>query len=240
MKNEKFGAVVLVTFVLALATNESAPLLGVGDTGSTPAAPPAAFGNSSATASASPERRLQQNMCTDCDRLREQRRIVADKTEVFDEGLQLLQRTRREMDRNRSAADGIAAAYTILQSLNIAFGLATLPCSIPQQWLKGLIGGAAGLGAYVQEGDGGQAALAAVVSSAGLGVVSDTISMYEFMQRYRSESEGLTDLRRHVDRRIREFETVRNNLRRERRKLESDLSRGACPFDRLEDVLRPR
>ena len=42
-----------------------------------------------------------------------------------------------------------------LQSFNVAFGLATFPCSIPQQWLTGLIGGAAGLGAYVQEGDAG-------------------------------------------------------------------------------------
>ena len=68
---------------------------------------------------------------------------------------------------------------------------ATLPCSIPQRWLKGLIGGAAGLGAYVQEGDPGEATLAAVVSSLGLGVVSDAISTYEFMQRYQAESAGL-------------------------------------------------
>ena len=177
-------------------------------------------------------------MCTDCDRLREQRRIVADKVEVFDEGLQLLQSTRREMNRNRSAADGIAAAYAILQSLNVAFGLATLPCSIPQQWLRGLIGGAAGLGAYVQEGDRGEVALAAVVGSLGLGVVSDAISTYEFTQRYQAESAGLNALRRHVDRTIREFETVRTDLQRERRALEADLSRGGCPFDPFDDLLR--
>ena len=184
------------------------------------------------------QRRPAQNMCAECDLLGEQLRIVGDKVEVFDDGLQMLRRTRREMDRNTSAAAGIAAAYTILQSLNVAFGLATLPCSIPQQWLRGLIGGAAGLGAYVQEGDAGDATLAAVVSSLGLGVVSDAISTYEFMQRYREESAGLDVLRRDLDRTVREFEAAREALQREGRTLESDLSRGGCPFDPLDELLR--
>ena len=179
-----------------------------------------------------------QNMCAECDLLKEQLRIVIEKGEVFDDGLQLLRRTRRDMEADRSVAGGLAAAYTTLQGLNIAFGVATLPCSIPQRWLKGLIGGAAGLGAYVQEGDPGEATLAAVVSSLGLGVVSDAISTYEFMQRYQAESAGLDALQRDVDRTIREFETARDDLRRERRTLQSDLSRGGCRFDSLDDLLR--
>lgn len=99
-------------------------------------------------------------------------------------------------------------------------------------------GGAAGLGAYVQEGDVGEATVAAVVSSLGLGVVSDAISTYEFMQRYQAESAGLDALQSDVDRTIREFEAARDDLRRERRTLQSDLSRGGCRLDSLDDLLR--
>lgn len=179
-----------------------------------------------------------QNLCADCDRLRERFRIVGEKAAVFDDGLHMLRETRRELAGNASAANGIAAAYVILQSLNVAFGLATLPCSVPQQWLKGLLGGAAGLGAYVQENDAGVVTLATVVSSLGLGVVSDAISAYEFIQRYRDESAGLEGLRRDVDRAIREFTVAHDALRGERRRLASDLSRGGCPFDPLDGLLR--
>ena len=184
------------------------------------------------------QRRPPQNMCAECDLLREQFRIVGEKSDVFDEGLQLLRRTRRDLDRSTSVAAGLASAYAVLQSLNVAFGLATLPCSIPQQWLRGLIGGAAGLGAYVQEGDAGTATLAAVVSSLGLGVVNDAISTYEFMQQYQEDSDELDGIRRDVDRTIREFEAAQGALRRESRKLESDLSRGGCRFDPLDEFLR--
>ena len=187
---------------------------------------------------AATQRPSAQNMCAECDLLTEQLRIVIEKGEVFEDGLQLLRFTRREMEADRSVAGSLAAAYTTLQGLNIAFGVATLPCSISQRWLKGLVGGAAGLGAYVQEGDAGEATLAAVVSSLGLGVVSDVISTYEFMQRYQAEAAGLDALQGDVDRTIREFETARDDLRRERRTLESDLSRGGCRFDSLDDLLR--
>ena len=113
--------------------------------------------------------RRAQNMCAECDVLREQLAIVRGKSEAFAEGLQLLRQTRRDLGANRSVANRLAAAYTSLQGLNVAFSLATLPCSIPHQWLKGLIGGAAGLGVYVQERDAGEATLAAVVSSLGFG-----------------------------------------------------------------------
>ena len=182
--------------------------------------------------------RPSQNMCADCDRLREQISIVQEKGAVFYEGLQLLQRTRRDMEAARDIAGGLAAAYTTLQGLNIALGVATLPCSIPQRWLRALIGGAAGLGTYVQEGDAGEVTLATVVSYLGFGVVSDAISTYEFMQRYQAESTGLDALRRDLDRTIREFEVGREALRRERRSLESDLSRGGCPFAPLDEFLR--
>ena len=185
------------------------------------------------------QRTPAQNMCAECDLLIEQLRIVRGKSRAFDEGLRLLQRTRQDMQTNTSIADGLAVAYVTLQGVNIAFGLATLPCSISQQWLRGLIGGAAGLGAYVQEGNASEVTLATVVSSLGLGVVSDAISTYEFMQQYRTESTGLDALRHDLDRTVREFQAARETLRRERRRLESDLSRGGCSFDPLDEFLRP-
>ena len=98
-----------------------------------------------------------QNMCAPCDTLSEKFRIVHAKSKSFEEGLKLLPQTRRELQTNTNIANGLAATYATLQGVNIAFGLATLPCSIPQRWLKGLIGGTVGLGAYVQEGDAGEA-----------------------------------------------------------------------------------
>ena len=239
MRNEKVAVVALLALVAPLVAGEGAPAFGV-ETHAAAAAQPAGPEDSEvAEVHRILESGRRQDMCADCDRLREQRRIVAQKAAVFADGLEMLQRARREMARNRTAADGIAAAYTILQSLNIAFGLATLPCSISQGWLRGLVGGAAGLGAYVQEEDGGEVALAAVVSSLGLGVVSDTISTYDFMQRYQAESTGMDALRQDLDRSIREFETTREVLRREARALESDLTRGGCRFDPIEELLRP-
>ena len=239
MRVKKPAIVPLLTLALTLVATEVAPSYGIGVSVATVASPAAFPAPRAAKATTTLEqRRSQQNMCADCDRLREQLRIVAEKAEVFDAGLRMLRATRREMTSNRSAAAGLAAAYTILQSVNVAFGLATLPCSIPQQWLRGAIGGAAGLGAYVQDSDAGDATLAAVVSSLGLGVVSDASSTYEFMQRYRDEAAGLDALERDVERTIDKFEAARNALQREGRALESDLSRGGCSFDRLDELLR--
>ena len=47
------------------------------------------------------------------------------KSEGFEDGLQLLQQARRDLEANATIANGIAAAYTTVQGLNIAFGLAT-------------------------------------------------------------------------------------------------------------------
>lgn len=88
--------------------------------------------------------------------------------------------------------------------MTIAFGLTILPCSIPQLWLKGLLVGAAGPSAYVQDGAAGEATLAAVVTSVGLGGVADAISTCEFMRRYGADSAGLNALRRDLDRTVRE------------------------------------
>ena len=97
-----------------------------------------------------------QNMCAECDVLQEKLRIVRAKARAFDEGLGLLQKARGELQSNKNIADGLAATYVVLQSLNVSFGLATLPCSISYQWLKGLIGGVGGLSDYLQDGDAGQ------------------------------------------------------------------------------------
>ena len=84
---------------------------------------------------AATQRPAAQSMCVDCELLKEQLRIVIAKGEVFDDGLQLLRRTRRDMEAARSVAGGLAAAYTTLQGLNIALALnvkrtsATIPQS---------------------------------------------------------------------------------------------------------------
>ena len=136
----------LLTLALALATNDATTARAIG-LSVAPAPPPVGpwVPGTSQASIVEPGSR-PQNLCADCNRLREQLRIVGEKAEVFDGGLQMLRETRRELASNTGAADGIAAAYLILQSLNVAFGLATLPCSVPQQWLRGLVGGAAGLG----------------------------------------------------------------------------------------------
>ena len=82
-----------------------------------------------------------QNMCAPCDTLIEKFRIVHAKSKSFEEGLKLLRQTRRELQTNTNIANGLAATYATLQGVNIAFGPATLPCSIPQRCLKSLIGG---------------------------------------------------------------------------------------------------
>ena len=181
-----------------------------------------------------------QNMCADCEVLREKLRILRGKYRTFGEGLRLLQGARREFETNTGIANGIAATYTILQVLKLSFGLATMPCSISVQWLKALLGGAAGLGSYVEDGKPGEATLAAVVGyvgGGGVGVVSDAISMGEFMKRYSSDSKGLDALSRDLNKTILEFQSTRDKLTRERRVLEADLSRGGCA-ESLDDILR--
>ena len=169
-----------------------------------------------------------QTMCAECDVLQEKQRIVQAKARAFDEGLRLLQEARRTLQVNKNIADGLAATYVILQGLNVSFGLATLPCSISYQWLKGLIGGAGGLSTYLQDGDAGQASLAAVVSYIGLGVFNDAISAYDFLQSYAADSKGLQALGGDIAKTSREFRSARERLNRERRAIEADLSRGGC------------
>ena len=171
-------------------------------------------------------------MCAECDTLREQMRIVRGKHEAFLEGLSLIEKAREELESNAGVAAGIAAAHVILQSLNISFGLATLPCAIPVQWLKALMGGAAGLGSYVQEGKPGAATGAAVVSyfgsPGGAGVVMDAISTVEFVRLYEAESKGVDALKRDLDKTMRAFEAARTALEREQQAIDSSLMQGGC------------
>ncbi len=173
----------------------------------------------------------EQNMCAECDVLREKLRIVQAKTRAFNEGLGLLQEARGELRSNKNIADGLAATYVILQGLNVSFGLATLPCSISYLWLKGLVGGAGGLSTYLQDGDAGKASLAAVVGYIGLGVFNDAISAYDFLKNYSSDSKGLTALGGDIDKTVRELRSARERLNRERRIIEADMSRGGCRGD---------
>ena len=150
----------------------------------------------------------------------------------------LLQEARRTLQANKNIADGLAATYVILQGLNVSFGLATLPCSISYQWLKGLIGGAGGLSTYLQDGDAGQASLAAVVSYIGLGVFNDAISAYDFLQNYATDSKGLQALGGDIAKTSRAFRSARDKLSRERRIIEADLSRGGCERENLLEFLQ--
>ena len=98
------------------------------------------------------------------------------------------------------------------------------------------MGGAAGLGSYVQDGNPGNATVAGVVSYFGIGgagVVMDAISTVEFMRRYRAESAGIKTLRRDLDRTYQAFEAARNALGREQKAIGADMSRGGCeePLD---------
>ena len=178
-------------------------------------------------------------MCAECDTLLEQMRIVRGKHEALAEGLSLIEKAREELETSAGIAAGIAAAYVILQSLNISFGLATLPCAIPVQWLKALMGGAAGLGSYVQEGKPSEATGAAIVSyfgsPVGAGVVMDAISTVEFMRLYQAESKGIDALKRDLDKAIRAFVAARSALEREQQTIEASLIQGGCkgPLDSI-------
>ena len=167
-------------------------------------------------------------MCVECDTLTAQLRIVRDKIRVLEEGSTLLATTRNELASNAAAAERFANAYLVLQGSSIALGVATLPCSIPLRWLKGLIGGASGLGSYVQEGDAGQATLAGIVGLVGLGVANDAMSLSDFANEYREGKAGIAELDRHLRGTMRRFGDMVGKLQREERRLTTDLSRGGC------------
>ena len=182
----------------------------------------------------------EASMCVACDTLNAQLRIVEDKMRSFEGGRELLETTRRELRRDARNADRLANAYITLQGASVVVGVATLPCSIPPRWLKGLIGGASGLGSYVQERDVGQATLASIVGFVGLGVVNDAISLSEFSREYREGSSGVAALEQNVDATIRRFDGMLEKLEQERQSLGADLARGGCDsadFD-ISDLLR--
>lgn len=168
------------------------------------------------------------SMCVECDALNAQLRIVRDKIRSFEEGRALLANTRRELAGDAAHAERFANAYVALQGSSIAVGVATLPCSIPLQWLKGLIGGAAGLGSLIQEGNPGEATLAGIVGFVGLGVLNDAMSLSEFATEYREGKAGVMNLDRHIQATMGRFDETLGTLRREKRRLTADLSRGGC------------
>ena len=84
-------------------------------------------------------------MCVECEALNAQLRIVRDKIASLEGGREILETTRRELRSDATRANRFAKAYMTLQGANVGLGIATLPCSIPVRWLKGLIGGASGL-----------------------------------------------------------------------------------------------
>ena len=153
-------------------------------------------------------RSLGKSMCVECDKLNAQLRIVRDKIASFEEGREILEATRRELQSDATRAKRFAKAYMTLQSANIGLGIATLPCSIPARWLKGLIGGASGLGSYIERRDAGEATLAGIVAFSGFGVVNDANSLADFAKEYRQGAADVAALYRHVEAAIRRFDRL--------------------------------
>ena len=172
-----------------------------------------------------------QVMCAECDVLHEKLRIVEEKRQIFSEGLRSLASARAELERNSAIANGIGAAYIILQTLNISFGFATLPCSVPAQWLTTIM---AGVGAYVQGDATVDVPLATLVARGGfrgasaLGVAGNVLEGWQFLQHYRDSSDSIRALRRNLATVEGAFTTTVQALTREAVSLESDLSRAGC------------
>ena len=175
-----------------------------------------------------PTLRPAPTMCAECDVIQEKLSIIREKYRILGEGLQLVVDARAALERNASAAGTIGAAYLILQSLNISLGVATLPCFIRElpRWLARAMGGAQGLGAYVQ---GDEVTVATMVGVLGGGVALEVKSTWDFMREYGAGLEHRDRLRKDMDRVTETFEAARVALAREQRTLEEDSSRARCP-----------
>ena len=179
-------------------------------------------------------------MCVECDTLNAQLLVVRDKIASFEEGREVLETTRRELRSDATKANRFAKAYMTLQVVNVGLSIATLPCSIPVRWLEGLIGGASGLGSYVEKRDVGEATLAGIVAFLGFGIVNDANSLADFAKEYRQGASDVAALDRHVESAIRRFDRLLDSLRREQQNLSLNLERGGCESDEFDisDLLR--
>ena len=177
---------------------------------------------------------VEASMCVECDALNAQLRIVREKRRSFEEGRKLLVNTQKQFRRDVGNADRFASAYMALQGTSIVVGVATLPCDVPTRWLKGLIGGASGLGSYIQDADMQNSTLASIVAFLGFGVVSDALSFLEFSREYSEGADSNSELDRHMQATIRRFDSVLAKLEREEDNLVSNRSRGGCDGEAID------
>ena len=121
-----------------------------------------------------------------------------------------------------------ATAYAILQGVNVSLGLATLPCSILRQWLKGLFAGTGALSELASDGSAKEVMLAGILGHAGFGVFSDMGSAYEFMQEWQEDGKSLESPGRTFDGQVSEFQVARRNLQSERHSIQENMRKAGC------------
>ena len=176
--------------------------------------------------------------CVECDSLVTKLEILREKDKTLIQGIQMLTEAQEDLFFNEGISDAFASTYLILQGVNVSLGLATIPCSIPLNWLKGVVGGSGALAEYIQEGDAGRATLAGIVSFVGSGVMNDIRSSVAFMQQYSKDKKGLSALGTHIRHTIHMFTSARNRIQDEARRLKTDLARGGCPAADDQELLR--
>ena len=62
----------------------------------------------------------------------------------------MLRKARNDLIYNETVSDAFGAAYVTLQSLNISLGMATLPCSVPDAWVKNVVVGSGTLAGFIR------------------------------------------------------------------------------------------
>ena len=170
-------------------------------------------------------------MCAECDVLKAKLDILRGKDRALTGGLQTMYEARRSLADDKHSSDLLGTAYFILQGTHISLGLATLPCAITKDWLKGVVVGSGALGAYVASGDPVEVTAAGLVAGVGMGVAGDVRGLANFMQEFAATGDELKALERSIDRAIAELEGSRTRIHAEIRSIESDLMRGACGAD---------
>lgn len=186
----------------------------------------------SAVPGARADNRQDQTASVDCFQLRQQMLVVVEKQFVIDDGLDMLATAQEELDSNDETADVFAAAYGVLGGASIVLGVAALPAGISADWLDELMGGAAGLAALIQGGDAGEVTLAALVSYAGFGVVTDAISFVEFWNQYPQGKEDVRNLESSITEARERLRLADERLDEEARSLEEWMRKGGCVMAR--------
>lgn len=178
-----------------------------------------------------------QGACVACDEIQEKSRIARDMHKALSEGLEMLEKAGEKLRSNENVADAFAAAHFVLGGTNIVLGAATLPCDIPKDWLRGVLGGASGLGTFLQGSEWYDIPLTSLVSASGFGVVTDYVSFINFSEEYWKGNEDIDRLENDLKTTIDRMKAAQERLEIERDSLRSWIEEGNCEDDRLEDLL---